>query len=484
MTMVKYYIINAFSMFLLASADLLPFTAKSGTLCLDCQETPQANLVCLANERIAFKGIFYGAKRTDNSCQKGTKFKCNGATPSCCLPDIKTDCVIQTVKDYYTPCTGRQTCSITFSDDTMTCPKSPAITKPNYAGISYYCIPEAQFLKVEGNSKLSGTTVYLINTNYPAAMSAFSTIRCSMETECGKKIKLVALDVYLTHEKDAGCQQIIQLKDETTLVGKDCFTNNNFRTEEYHVSKANFMTFTITNQRKGKGGSFVWLAVMESTFTAEVAVTCGKNAAKTAKSCTARSINEVTVLNQDNPTTTTTTTTTNSTPEEPVTGQSASTVADDSQAKIISITLIMILLVAIGVGFGIYFYKKKHQTKVLPGEDDEEECVSASTESILPKQQVVRSAPKAEEQNRDGVHKPSTSRGDSRRSDRLSIPPLPEFPALPNRHGGRVLPSLGITPPTQTAPPATEIPRRPTRRKILPKIGSRLPKLRDSDDDD
>ncbi|ESO82048.1 hypothetical protein LOTGIDRAFT_170322 [Lottia gigantea] len=389
MEILRLFVFGMFLSMVWNEEEALPRIRQS-TVCLNCKKASTVKIACVKHERIGFEGIYYGGKNI-RSCKVGAKLDCQISTPNCCIPDKNSDCIATVdTKSYYESCLGLESCSFTFADDSMTCSQDSSITNPNYAGISYYCIPETTFVYLEQDSISNGNVVYLINQDYPVALGSFTAFTCSVETKCGKTLSISALDIFLGYDGTRGqCIHELTIQDN------------------------------------------------ELDFKESIEIICGKNARRRPSPCwvTQEDITISTTMSYNS---------TNGT------NLSKSTMPDDdTPVRTIVLSVIIILLVAVGITIGVSYYKKHKQSKISPNENVVALSTSSNTGSEnelstpSPGRVPTRKRLEDEDDQSDDHNATESPTSDNWRTrSRRFVPPLVDYPSAPIRKS-TVLPGIG-----------------------------------------
>lgn len=252
------------------------------------------SMECAVGQKIALRGLYYGAKPYTAACPDDTQ-SCVSKT-TCCIHQTG-DCLIpfstEELYKVYKLCSRQLQCGWLFASSIDLKSTCPFRKKSNYIKADFQCIDDKYFIDICSQASTTGQTVHLHHNglisssyNYPQCSCVITPANCNNTAT----LRFKAVDIRLHSNdslSDCSSQSRIELIGQNERKVVECDTGQfQYGFEDFHISQENGMVLYLF-KRTREFPAKVWLQVETSQPGVDVTVTCGPRSVQTAKRCPA-----------------------------------------------------------------------------------------------------------------------------------------------------------------------------------------------------
>lgn len=252
------------------------------------------SMECAVGQKIALKGVYYGAKPYTAVCPDTQS--CVSKT-KCCVYHTN-DCLIlfdtKELFDVYNLCSRQLQCGWLFASSIDLLKNECAFRrKSNYIRADFQCIDDKSFIDVCSQASVTGKSVHLHHTgliptayNYQQCSCVIAPADCNNTATLKFRVvdlRLQSNDSLSSCSTESRVELIGQNERRIFSCEKDKFL---YGFDDFHISNENGMVLYLYKKDR-EYPTKVWLEVQTSQPGIDVTVTCGPRSIQTAKRCPA-----------------------------------------------------------------------------------------------------------------------------------------------------------------------------------------------------
>ncbi|XP_056016317.1 uncharacterized protein LOC125673491 isoform X2 [Ostrea edulis] len=234
----------------------------------------EITLECPAENKIAIKRVYYGAKLDANCAKRGPLWS------SGCCERGKADCLVPN-SDIYTTmnirCSGYKFCQTTVERIRTKSHCDRKFKYTTYMTVVYSCIADSDTAQFCNNEIKQGKELYLSNQDYPKPIKGGGQYcKCLVRSNGGISINIIDIMITMPEKTDT-CPQQLHISDSSSLpnVVVQCGQSGMYGFRNLYHRMVTNLTATLDSRAQDSRG-YIWINIKAQQPEDYVVIYCGE----------------------------------------------------------------------------------------------------------------------------------------------------------------------------------------------------------------